>query len=93
MVRENFRDGSVMDHSGGPLDEIKYQHRGHAKYADMARLFGWQMISDFYYQESLDIEANAPAVCTLTSNADDRTFRLSLKAGFDLTPLLREWLF
>lgn len=94
MVRENFADGSGMNYSDTPSDEFRYQHRGHAKYADMARLFGWQMIREFYYQESEDAEAEdieANAVCDLTSDADDRTFRLSLKAGADLTPLLSFW--
>ena len=88
MVRPNFTDSGVMDYSRKEWDEMNYQHRGHAKYADIARLFGWQVISNTYLQESLDIEANTPAVCPMDSDADSRTFRLSLKAGFDLTPLI-----
>ena len=63
----------------------------HSKYSpDIARLFSWGVIREFYYQESLDIENNASPVCQLTSDADSRTFRLSLKAGVDLRPLIRE---
>ena len=34
-----------MDKSNTTLDEFRY-HRGYAKYADIARLFGWQADSE-----------------------------------------------
>ena len=92
MVRENFRNGLEMDYSRTEANEIQYQHRGHAKYADMARLFGWQFMKDFHRQESEDVEAGAPSTpCPNLEGSDDRTFRLSLKAGVDLMPLIGEF--
>ena len=73
---------------------LKYTSQsGHAKYGDMARLFGWQFIKDFYIQESEDIESGIPSsLCQQTlTGSDDRTFRFSLKAEVDLTPLIREF--
>jgi len=93
MVRLNFRNGLEMDSSNTEMDEIRYQHRGHAKYGDMARLFGWQFIKDLYIQESEDIESGIPSsLCQQTlTGSDDRTFRFSLKAEVDLTPLIHFW--
>jgi hypothetical protein len=92
MVTENFRNGNEMDYSNTITDEFRYQHRGYAKYADIARLFGWEVISNFYYQEHLDyMVAEKPSYCLLDlSDVDDRTFRLSIQAGVDLTPLIRK---
>jgi hypothetical protein len=38
MVTANFRAGNQMDTSATPADEVRYQHRGYAKYADIARV-------------------------------------------------------
>ncbi|MBK8706748.1 MAG: hypothetical protein IPN33_26310 [Saprospiraceae bacterium] len=48
MVTHNFRDNINM--SCDPIlpadicDELRYQHRGHAKYVEMAKQFGWSSI-------------------------------------------------
>ena len=60
MVTVNFRNGNPMDSSHTTLDEFRYQHRGYAKYADIARLFGWQAVKKFFKQENLDHNANKP---------------------------------
>ena len=93
MVRPNFRTTGVMSYERGETNEIQYQERGHAKYADMARLFGWTFMREFFNQESLDIEAfgSVQSPCALSSAADGRTFRLSLKAGVNLVPLIHFW--
>jgi hypothetical protein len=99
MVAENFRGGD----NGGPIpgemrywdpyNQFQYQHRGYAKYADIARLFGgWQIIADFYYQENVDIMNDVQSPCPGLSDEDYRTFKLSLVVGFDLTPLIREYI-
>lgn len=46
MVRDNFRNRLPME-----PDETKYQHRGHAKYADIARLLG-----SFHFYEGFMLE-------------------------------------
>ena len=48
MITENFRNGKPMDKSNTTLDEFRYQARGYAKYADIARLFGWQALKNFW---------------------------------------------
>ena len=39
MVTPNFQSLTEMDYSNTEYDEMRYQHRGYAKYADIARLF------------------------------------------------------
>lgn len=56
MVTVNFRDDRDMDHSNTEHDQIRYQHRGYAKYIDIARLWGWQKLIDFNRQNNLDVE-------------------------------------
>ncbi len=93
MVTANFRDGKQMDRSATPDDEIRYQHRGHAKYVDIVRLFGWEAWTGFLRQENLDINAGITNYKTIDGldAADSRTLRLSIKAGVDLTPLIHFW--
>lgn len=92
MVTDNFRNGNEMDHSNTIFDEFRYQQRGYAKYADMARLYGWELLSGFHRQENLDIAMETASSCTIADLGitDDRTYRFSLQAGEDLTPLIRE---
>jgi hypothetical protein len=90
MITENFRNGKEMDHDDSVLNEFRYQHRGWAKYLDIARLFGWQALRSFYYEENLDAEmARTPPGSELDA-VDSRTLRLSIQAGVDLTPLIRK---
>ena len=64
-----------------------------AKYADIARLFGWEAFTSFYHARNLGFEAG------LTYNtwraglagSDARTLHLSIHAGCDLTPLIHFW--
>lgn len=92
MVTVNFREGNEMDKSNTEMDEMRYQHRGYAKYADIARLYGWQVLQDFYHEEHLYYEefGNNDSVNDL-SQKDDRTLRLSISAGVDLMPLIHFW--
>jgi len=88
MVTKNFRDGNPMDNSNTEKDEFRYQHRGYAKYADITQLFGWEALRSFFRQEHLDKIAGIEIPL---NDSDDRTYRLSLKAGVDLTPLIHFW--
>jgi Peptidase M60, enhancin and enhancin-like/N-terminal domain of M60-like peptidases len=89
MVTPNFRDGKAMDISNTTKDEVRYQHRGWAKYIEIAALFGWDKLSGFYKQENLDF-GSAVASDGLTA-VDSRIYRMSKAAGADLTPLIHFW--
>jgi hypothetical protein len=89
MVTPNFGNGAEMDHSNTTHDEIRYQQRGFAKYADIARLFGWNALTGFYKQENLDYNAGTPS--DGLNEVDSRILRLSVAAGADLTPLIHFW--
>ncbi|MCS5648797.1 MAG: M60 family metallopeptidase [Dehalococcoidia bacterium] len=97
MITENFRNGNPMDNSNTTLDEFRYQQRGYAKYGDIARLFGWQALKDFLYQENLDFNAGkltcfeSPVCRDGLAQVDSRILRLSKAAGADLTPLIHFW--
>ena len=67
--------------------EKAYQLKGHAKFVDIAKLFGWQVIEDYYAQLVVEgINKN-----TTPLNDDDRILRMSKAAGVDLTPLFHFW--
>ncbi len=97
MITENFRNGNPMDKSNTTLDEFRYQARGYAKYADIARLFGWQALKNFFYQENLDYNAGTltcfekPICLDGLTQVDSRIFRLSKAANANLTPLIHFW--
>ncbi len=90
MVTENFRKGKPMNISYSPANEVRYQHRGYGKYVEIAHLFGWKALADFWHSVNQDflkgIEYSRNADPT-----DNRILRLSQKAGADLTPLIHFW--
>jgi hypothetical protein len=89
FVTENFRNGNPMDITNTEYNEVRYQHRGYGRYVDMANLFGWQVLIDFYYQEHLDYISPPPS--DGLDEVDSRILRLSKAAGVDLTPLIHCW--
>ena len=89
MVTVNFGNAAEMDYSNTTKDEFRYQERGYAKYADIARLFGWKVLTDFYAKENLDYNARTPG--DGLSAVDSRILRLSVAAGADVTPLIHLW--
>ena len=89
MVTPNFGNHQPMDKSSTPDDEFRYQQRGYAKYADIVRLYGWDAYTSFNRQEHLDFINNVDA--SELSQTDSRILRLSVAAGFDLTPLIHFW--
>jgi hypothetical protein len=89
MVTPNFRAGKAMDTSNTTKDEVRYQHRGYAKYVEVAALFGWDALGNFYRQENLDFMT--PTASDGLSAVDSRIFRMSKSAGVDLTPLIHFW--
>jgi hypothetical protein len=89
MVTVNFGNGAEMDYSNTTKDEFRYQKRGVGKYADIARLFGWKVLTDFYRRENDDYNAKTPG--DGLNGVDSRIFRLSVEARVDLTPLIHFW--
>jgi N-terminal domain of M60-like peptidases/Concanavalin A-like lectin/glucanases superfamily/Peptidase M60, enhancin and enhancin-like len=89
MLTVNFGKGAEMNRSNTVEDEFRYQARGYAKYADIAGLFGWKALTDFYSQENLAFMAKTPG--DGLSGEDSRILRLSVAAGADLTPLIHFW--
>ena len=90
MITPNFHGGHEMDRSNTEHDQMRYQHRGYAKYADIVRLFGWEAFNSFYHQENLDYNAGTSSSGGL-DRVDSRTLRFSIAAGVDVRPLIHFW--
>ncbi len=90
MVRPNFRDGKPMDITDSETNEVRYQHKGYGKYAEIVNLFGWEAIQRFWASVQADHEAGIhyPSDGDPT---DNRILRMSRAAGADLTPLIHFW--
>jgi autotransporter-associated beta strand protein len=67
--------------------ENAYQLKGHAKYVDIARLFGWDKLGN-YYRSYIDDTANN---ITIDTSTDGQILRLSKAVGKDVRPLLHFW--
>lgn len=88
MVTEKFRNGEPMTYA-----ESSYQHRGHAKYVDIAKLFGWQTIEAYYAKRNAVYRGEAVAAEKAwgLEGDDARILKWSIAAGADLTPLIHFW--
>lgn len=86
MTSFNFCPRKVPMHSS----EKAYQLKGHAKFVDIARLFGWKPLNDFWYSINEDYE-NGNEWSKDGTPSDTITLRLSEKAEVDLRPLLHFW--
>jgi hypothetical protein len=89
MVTHNFRAGNPMDISNTTKDEVRYQHRGYGKYVEIAALFGWGALMNYYHQVNLDYINGVPP--GPLGQTDDRILKLSKAAGVDLRPLIHFW--
>ena len=67
--------------------EKAYQHKGHAKFMDVARLFGWDKLDTFWRSFQEDDANNI----TYNSGTDDLLLRLSKSVGADIRPLFHFW--
>ncbi len=90
MVTENFRLGNPMNISNSPANEVRYQHRGYGKYVEIAHLFGWQALCDFWHSVNLDYLQGIEYPRN-SDPADSRILRMSRAAGVDLRPLIHFW--
>lgn len=87
MMSENFVGDGFMT----PI-ERQYQLKGHAKYVDVARLFGWDTLGDFWKSTHEDYESGKQWPKDVKGDDADRyTLRLSEVADADLRPLLHFW--
>ena len=85
MVTDHFRQGQPM-----AATEMMYQHRGHAKYVDIAKLFGWEALGRFWHSVQVDY-THGISYPKNADPADSRILRLSKAANADLTPLIHFW--
>ena len=85
MTSPNFMDRKPMEDA-----EKAYQLKGHAKYVDIARLYGWKVLGDYWHSWVADEEEGKP-VSRHGTDIDVLSLRLSQTAGVDLTPLLHFW--
>merc|ERR1719384_461257 len=87
MVNPTFQEGP------GSMREadMTHQHKGYAKYVEIARIFGWQILEQFFQSVHADYADGANYDPLLGDKPDDRIFRMSKAAGVDLTPLLHFW--
>ncbi len=70
--------------------EKAYQLKGHAKFVDIARLFGWEGLNAFWYSINVDFE-NGITWSKHGSDIDDLILRWSQSVGVDLRPLFHFW--
>ena len=102
FISPNFRSGKEMHYKDrsfnlGGLDwtgnELMYQSRGHAKYIEIAALFGWDAvgkINKYYYDLGLDTSV-FPDIKAHYPERDPFMLQASKSAGINLLPLFHIW--
>ncbi len=86
LLTKHFRTGDKRMTDA----EMRYEHRGHGKYVEIAGLYGWEALNDFWksvnddYDRGIDYPEN-------TDPTDSRILRMSKAAGVDLRPLFHLW--
>ncbi len=70
--------------------EKAYQLKGHAKFVDIAKLFGWEVLGNFWYSINADYE-NGIIWSRHGSDIDDLILRWCESVGVDLRPLFHFW--
>ena len=85
IMVDKFRAGQAMDST-----DMAYQHRGHGKYVEIAYLFGWGALSNFWHSVHVDY-INGIDYPENSDPTDSRILRMSKAAGVDLRPLIHMW--
>jgi hypothetical protein len=67
--------------------EKAYQLKGHAKFVDIARLFGWEGLGDFWLSFNRDDEDGT----SYSTDTDSMLLRLCECVGEDIRPLFHFW--
>lgn len=93
MITENFRTGNPMSTIEGDFrQELSYQPRGHAKYADIVRMFGWEALEQFYHNLNLEYENGIRYPFDVNNMPwDQMILGISITSGYDLRPLFHFW--
>ena len=86
MTSFNFSPREVPMHKA----EKAYQLKGHAKFVDIARLFGWEVLGAFWYSINEDYE-NGIYWSRHGSDIDKLILRWCESVGVDLRPLFHFW--
>ena len=68
--------------------EKAYQLKGHAKFVDIAQLFGWEKVNAFYKVMTDQYDANGTKP---TPSNDDLILQMAQVVGEDIRPLLHFW--
>lgn len=100
MMSSNFRNNVPMSiDPEAPMDDkdqLKYQQRGWAKYPEIARLFGWEVMEAIFanwYSEGVQqvstVSCN-PAFQNIIGREDFIQFACN-ESGFNMAPLLHFW--
>lgn len=85
MMSDNFVKDQTMKGY-----EAQYQLKGHAKFVDVVRLFGWEPIHKFFKSLNEDAMAGNPWPRN-NAETDPYTMRLSEVTGVDMRPLMHFW--
>ena len=83
MMMQDFKNNKTMN----ALDK-NYQHQGHADYAEVARLFGWDVLADYWKAYMLEGTEKSPID---NGETDTILLRLSEAVGVDIRPLFHFW--
>lgn len=71
--------------------DMSYEHKGYAKYVEIANLFGWDAVGAFWKSVNVDYENGITYPLTNSDPTDSRIVRMSKAARVDLRPLLHFW--
>jgi len=82
MMCQNFKEKKRMEKL-----EKQYQLKGHAKFVEIARLFGWEVLGDYWKSFNEDYENGINSA----TGIDKLLLRLSKSVGVDITPLFHFW--
>lgn len=82
MMCDNFLNGNIMEDF-----EKQYAFKGHAKFVEIARLFGWERLSNYFLSFNEDYENGITPV----EEVDSLLLRLSGRVGIDVRPLFHFW--
>ena len=82
MMCLNFKEKKPMEKL-----EKQYQLKGHAKFVEIARLYGWEVLGDYWKSFNEDYENGIGSA----TDIDKLLLRLSISVGVDITPLFHFW--
>ncbi len=82
MMCQNFKEKKPMEKL-----EKQYQLKGHAKFVEIARLYGWEVLGDYWKSFNEDYENGISSA----TDIDKLLLRLSKSVSVDITPLFHFW--